>query len=78
MNMDRLRQWHLDNTSLDDLAEEGLISPQEKEYLADYFAEKLMAALAGKGHASHDDVHCEPLSEILKRFRKANGLERAN
>ena len=77
MNLTLMREKHINASSLDDLLQEGLITQQEADYVTDQFGCFLMEAIAVKGVATNKDVHPYPLSEMLRRFRKGMGQEKA-
>ena len=87
MNINRLRN-HWPVTCNDQLAaidhmgvasalELGLITKEESDAITDAFVIHLTIAMETKGFATADDVHPIPNSEIVRRFRKGMGQEKA-
>ena len=68
MNYDRLRKRHIDCTPTDELLEEGVITKEQADAIADDFERRLQHAMQTKGFALPGDVHPYPRSEILRRL----------
>ena len=68
MNYDRLKQRHIDLTPTADLLEEGIITQEQADALADDFERRLQHAMQTKGYALPGDVHPYPRSEMLRRL----------
>jgi len=68
MNYDRLKRRHIDTTSTADLLEEGVITQEQADALADDFERRLQHAMQTKGFALPADVHPYPRSEMLRRL----------
>ena len=71
MNYDRLKQRHIDRTPTADLLEEGIITQEQADDLADDFERRLQHAMQTKGYALPGDVHPYPRSEMLRRLSGA-------
>ena len=71
MNYDRLRQRHVDTTSTADLLEEGIITKEQADAIADDFVRRLQHVMQTKGYALPADVHPYPRSEMLRRLSGA-------
>ena len=87
MNINRLRN-HWPVTCNDQLAaidhmgvasalELGLITKEESDAITDAFVMNMTIAMETKGHASAAELHPIPNSEIVRRFRKGMGQEKA-
>ena len=68
MNYDRLKQRYIDRTPTADLLEEGIITQEQADALADDFERRLQHAMQTKGYALPADVHPYPRSEMLRRL----------
>ena len=68
MNYDRLRQRHIDRTPTDELLEEGIITKEQADAIADDFTRRLQQAMETKGFALPGDVHPYSRSEMLRRL----------
>ena len=68
MNYDRLRQRHIDRTPTDELLEEGIITKEQADAIADDFTRRLQHAMETKGFALPADVHPYSRSEMLRRL----------
>lgn len=68
MNYSRLQRRHIDTTSTADLLEEGIITKEQADALADDFERRLQHAMQTKGYALPADVHPYPRSEMLRRL----------
>ncbi len=88
MNMNRLHShWPiscsdsltaLDRMSLSDALAIGLITIEESEAILEAFDNSMAVALEAKGYATAADIHPVPNSEIVRRFRKGAGQQKAN
>ena len=84
MNMNRLHShWPiscsdslaaLDRMSLSDALAIGLITIE----ILEAFDNSMAVALEAKGYATAADIHPVPNSEIVRRFRKGAGQQKAN
>lgn len=63
--IDRMNTW--------ELFECGLITNEERDAIVDDFVCEITVALEAKGFVSADDLHLNPKSEIVKRFRRGLG-----
>ena len=68
MNYSRLQRRHIDNASISDLLEEGIITKKQADALTDDFERRLEHAMQTKGFALPGDVHPYPRSEMLRRL----------
>jgi len=68
MNYSRLQRRHIDTTSTADLLEEGIITKEQADALADDFERRLQLAMLTKGFALPGDIHPYPRSEMLRRL----------
>ena len=68
MNYDRLKKRHIDTTSVADLLEEGIITKEQADAMADDFTRRLQQAMEIKGFALPGDVHPYSRSEMLRRL----------
>jgi hypothetical protein len=55
----------------------GLITKEEREAIVDDFVCQITLALETKSYVTAEEIHCTPKSEIVKRFRKGLGQEKA-
>ena len=55
----------------------GLITKEECEAIVDDFVCQISIILAEKGFVSAEEIHRTPKSEIVRRFRKGVGQEKA-
>ena len=88
MNMNRLHShWPascsdslaaIDRRSLSDALAIGLITTEENEAILAAFDSSMAVALETKGYATAADIHPVPNSEIVRRFRKSAGQQKAN
>ena len=88
MNMNRLHShWTvscsdslaaIDRMSLSDALAIGLITMEECEAIRAAFASSMAVALETKGYATAADIHPVPNSEIVRRFRKSAGQQKAD
>ena len=88
MNMNRLRShWPvscsdslaaIDRMSLSDALAIGLITIEESEAILEAFDSSMAVALEAKGYATAADIHPVPNSEIVRRFRKSAGQQKAD
>ena len=88
MNMNRLHShWPvscsdslaaIDRRSLSDALAIGLITMEENEAILAAFDSSMAVALETKGYATAADIHPVPNSEIVRRFRKGAGQQKAN
>ena len=67
----------IDRMSVSDALEIGLITKEESEIIADNFVMRMTIAMETKGFATADELHPIPNSEIVRRFRKSMGQEKA-
>ena len=87
MNMNKITQhWPvscrdslaaIDRMSVSDALEIGLITKEESEIITDDFVMRATIAMETKGYATAEDLHPVPNSEIVRRFRKGLGQEKA-
>ena len=87
MNINKLRQhWPItcrdslaaiDRMSVDQALQIGLITKEESEAIAEAFIMNLNYCLETKGHATAEEIRPIPNSEIVRRFRKRLGQEKA-
>ena len=87
MNINRLNnRWPLtcrdslaaiDRMGVSTALELGLITKEESDAITDAFVMNLTIAMETKGHASAAELHPIPNSEIVRRFRKGVGQEKA-
>ena len=68
----------IDRMSVSDAFEIGLITKEEEDAIAEEFEKHLAFAIETKGHATAAELHPIPNSEIVRRFRKGRGREKAN
>lgn len=88
MNMNRLHDHRpvscsdslaaLDRMSLSDALAIGLITIEESEAILETFDSIMAVALETKGYATAADIHPVPNSEIVRRFRKGVGQQKAD
>ena len=88
MNMNRLHSHRpvscsdslaaLDRMSLSDALAIGLITIEESEAILEAFDNSMAVALEAKDYATAADIHPVPNSEIVRRFRKGVGQQKAN
>lgn len=88
MNMNRLHShWPvscsdslaaIDRMSLSDALAIGLITIEESEAILETFDSIMAVALETKGYATAADIHPVPNSEIVRRFRKGVGQQKAD
>ena len=67
----------IDHMSVSDALEIGLITKEESEIIADEFVMRMTIAMETKGFATAEELHPIPNSEIVRRFRKGVGQEKA-
>ena len=68
----------IDRMGVSTALELGLITNEESDAITDAFVMNMTIAMETKGHASAAELHPIPNSEIVRRFRKGVGRERAN
>ena len=68
----------IDRMSVSDALEHGLITQEEKEAITEMWITNMTIAMETKGHASAEELHPIPNSEIVRRFRKGVGQGNAN
>ena len=68
----------IDRMSVSEALEIGLITKEESDAITDAFVMNMTIAMETKGHASAAELHPIPNSEIVRRFRKGLGQEKAN
>lgn len=88
MNMNRIHQhWPvscrdslaaIDRISASEALEIGLITKEECDAITEEFVIHLTIAMEKNGHATDQELHPIPNSEIVRRFRKGLGQEKAN
>ena len=88
MNMNRLHgHWPvscsdslaaIDRMSLSDALAIGLITMEENEAILAAFDSSMAVAMETKGYATAADIHPVPNSEIVRRFRKSTGQQKAD
>lgn len=67
----------IDRMSVADAFEIGLITKEEEDAIAEEFEKHLAFAIKTKGHATAEELHPIPNSEIVRRFRKGRSQEKA-
>lgn len=67
----------IDHMSVSDALEIGLITQEESEFICDDFVMRATIAMETKGFATAEELHPIPNSEIVRRFRKGLGQEKA-
>lgn len=67
----------IDHMSVSDALEIGLITQEESEFICDDFVMRATIAMEIKGYATAEELHPIPNSEIVRRFRKGLGQEKA-
>ena len=87
MNMNKInKRWPvtcrdslsaIDHMSVSDALEIGLITKEESEFICDDFVMRATIAMETKGFATAEELHPIPNSEIVRRFRKGLGQEKA-
>lgn len=87
MNINKLRNYQpgtcndqlaaIDHMGVASALELGLITKEESNAITEEFVMHLTIAMETKGFATADDVHPIPNSEIVRRFRKGMGQEKA-
>ena len=87
MNINKLRNYWpgtcndqlaaIDHMGVASALELGLITKEESDAITDAFVMNLTIAMETKGHASAAELHPIPNSEIVRRFRKRMGQEKA-
>ena len=87
MNINKLRNYWpgtcndqlaaIDHMGVASALELGLITKEESNAITDAFVMNLTIAMETKGHASATELHPIPNSEIVRRFRKRMGQEKA-
>lgn len=87
MNMNKINQhWPvscrdslaaIDRMSVSDALEIGLITKEENNVILEEFVMHLTFYMETKGYATAAELHPIPNSEIVRRFRKGMGRERA-
>ena len=87
MNINKLRNYWpgtcndqlaaIDHMGVASALELGLITKEESDAITDAFVMNLTIAMETKGHASAEELHPIPNSEIVRRFRKGMGQEKA-
>ena len=87
MNINKLRNYWpgtcndqlaaIDHMGVASALELGLITKEESNAITDAFVMNLTIAMETKGHASAAELHPIPNSEIVRRFRKRMGQEKA-
>ena len=87
MNINKLRNYWpitcndqlaaIDRMGVASALELGLITKEESDAITDAFVMNLTIAMEMKGHASAAELHPIPNSEIVRRFRKRVGQEKA-
>lgn len=87
MNINKLRNYWpttcndqlaaIDHMGVASALELGLITKEESDAITDAFVMNMTIAMEMKGHASAAELHPIPNSEIVRRFRKRVGQEKA-
>ena len=87
MNINKLRNYWpgtcndqlaaIDHMGVASALELGLITKEESNAITDAFVMNLTIAMETKRHASAAELHPIPNSEIVRRFRKRMGQEKA-
>lgn len=67
----------IDHMSVYEALEIGLITKEESEIICDDFVMRATIAMETKGYATAEELHPIPNSEIVRRFRKGLGQEKA-
>ena len=67
----------IDRMSVSDALEHGLITQEEKEAITEMWITNMTIAMETKCHVTAEELHPIPNSEIVRRFRKGVGQERA-
>ena len=67
----------IDRMSVSDALEHGLITQEEKEAITEMWIMTMTIAMESKSHVTAAELHPIPNSEIVRRFRKRVGQEKA-